>query len=179
MKTDFEDTLPDGTVVHVRPINRSDVERERAFIDGLSRQSKYYRFLGGVSHLTEEELQQFCDVDRVRSMAFVALVPRGGQESQVGVTRFVADASTGDAEIALTVADDWKNSGLDQILLRHLIDYAGSIGIDCLYSVELASNTDIIKLAREFGFSVDTDPEDARQVILRLSLTPPQQSATV
>jgi N-acetylglutamate synthase-like GNAT family acetyltransferase len=90
---------------------------------------------------------------------------------QVGVARYVADLDTREAEIAVTVADDWQDKGLDEILLRHLIDYARSCGIERLYSIELAINTQMHDLARKCGFEVTSDPNDATQVINRLDLT--------
>lgn len=179
MDLNFTDTLLDGTTVHIRPINRDDVELERAFVEGLSKQTRYYRFLGGVSRLTEEELQQLCDIDLKKTMAFIATTGTDERPTQVGVARFAADEGSNDAEIALTITDDWKQKGLGKILLKRLIDYAEFVGIRRLYSIELAGNTDITNLARECGFTVDTDPADARQVILDLALAPAESPADV
>jgi N-acetylglutamate synthase-like GNAT family acetyltransferase len=170
MAVKFTEKLTDQSTVYIRPVNRGDVERERSFVDGLSKQSKYFRFLGGISHLTEDELQRFCDVDHKHEMAFVALARNASEDMQVGVARYVADLDTREAEIAVTVADDWQDKGLDEILLRHLIDYARSCGIERLYSIELAINTQMHDLARKCGFEVTSDPNDATQVINRLDL---------
>lgn len=179
MTTEFIETLTDGTSVLIRPIREDDIERERAFVDGLSVQTKRFRFLGGVSHLTQAELQEFCAIDLDHKMAFVALPRSNGQEIQVGVVRYVADTDSNDsAEIALTVADEWKHMGLEQVLLQHLIDFARSKGIQRLYSMELASNIDFARLARECGFSVNSDPDDMRQVILNLPLSESAPVAT-
>ena len=170
MEVYFTEKLADGSIISVRPINRDDLERQRSFVDGLSKQSKYFRFLGGISHLTEDELQNFCDIDREHEMAFIALVPSDSGDIQVGVARYVADEQNREAEIAVTIADDWQDSGLDEILLKHLIEYASSFGIERLYSIEFAVNTDMQDLARKFGFKVTSDPNDATQVINRLEI---------
>lgn len=177
MKTTFNETLNDGSTILVRPINHDDIERERAFVDGLSAQSRHDRFLGGINHLSEKALQQLCDVDNKHAMAFVGIRSIAGNDVQVGVARFVVDAESGDAEIALAVADDWQTSGLDRILLKRLIEYAQSLGITRLYSLELASNLGIANLAREFGFTVNADPYDVTRVVLRLDLKPNAVSA--
>lgn len=170
MAIDFTEKLSDGSTVYIRPINRDDVERERIFVDGLSKQSKYYRFLGGISHLTEDELERFCDIDLEHEMAFVALVRNVTGDMQVGVARYVADSDKLDAEIAVTIADSWQGKGLDDVLVNHLIDYARSCGIDHLYSIELATNFGMRKLADRCGFEVAPDPNDATQVIYSLDL---------
>ena len=170
MVTNFIDTLAGGSKVYVRPIRRDDIEQERRFVDALSPQSRYFRFLGGVSHLTEEELEKLCDVDQSHEMAFVALDQSAAEDVQVGVARYVARPDRSDAEVAVTIADDWQDKGLDEILLRHLIDYAREREIESLYTIELASNTNMRVLAQKLGFDSQSDPDDCRQVIHRLML---------
>lgn len=171
MNHTFTEKLTDGTVVHVRPINRDDVEREREFVEGLSAETKHYRFLGGIGHLSESQLQRFCDIDRQHEMAFVALVKAKAGETQVGVSRYVADPENHEAEVALTVADPYAGKGLDRILLDHLVKYARNFGVTRLFSVELAENAGMKKLMRQSGFRSSRDPEDATQVIYTLDLS--------
>ncbi len=45
-------TLRDGTPLHVRPIRPEDAEIERAFVDGLSEQTRYFRFFYQLHELT-------------------------------------------------------------------------------------------------------------------------------
>jgi GNAT superfamily N-acetyltransferase len=163
--------LSDGSTIHVRPIDRGDVERERAFVDGLSPESKHYRFLGGVGHLSESQLMRFCDIDLKHEMAFVALVQDKAGDVQVGVARYVADPENDQAEFAITVADKFAGKGLDKLLLDHLIKYARNFGVTRLYSVELAANAGIRKLMRQSGFRSARDPEDATQVTYSLELS--------
>ncbi len=171
MNDTFTDKLSDGSIIHVRPINRSDVERERAFVDGLSPESKHFRFLGGIGHLSESQLLRFCDIDLKHEMAFVALAKGKAGETQVGVARYVADPDNDEAEIAISVADKFAGKGLDKLLLDHLIKYARDFGVTRLYSVELAANAGIKKLMRESGFRSARDPADATQLIYSLELS--------
>ncbi|HEX9852952.1 MAG TPA: GNAT family N-acetyltransferase [Woeseiaceae bacterium] len=163
--------LVDGTVVQVRPINRDDVEREREFVEGLSPETKHYRFLGGIGHLSESQLLSFCDIDLQHEMAFVALVKGKTGDKQVGVARYVADPKNQQAEIAITVADPYAGKGLDRILLDHLMNYARNFGMTRLFSVELAENAGMKKLMRQSGFRSVRDPDDATQVIYSLDLS--------
>ncbi len=170
MAANFMETLTGGPTVYIRPIRRDDVERERQFVDGLSAQSRYNRFLAGVSHLTQGELESFCDVDQHRNMAFVALDQSGSEDIQVGVARYVANGEQANAEIAVTIADDWQGKGLDDVLLQHLIDFARDNAVESLYSIELASNTAMRALARRFGFDSSRDLGDPGQIVYRLQL---------
>jgi N-acetylglutamate synthase-like GNAT family acetyltransferase len=170
MTTQFKEILPDGSTIYIRPIRKDDIERERYFVDGLSKQTRYFRFLGGVSHLSEKQLAQFCDVDQIHDMAYVALVANSSADLQIGVARYVADPDTKEAEFAITVSDDWQDRGVDEALLTRLVEYAQSMGIEALYSVDLVANTLMRALAKRCGFESKTDPHDARQLIHRLRI---------
>jgi hypothetical protein len=111
MSHTFTENLSDGSVIRVRPINRDDVERERAFVDGLSTEARRFRFLGGIGHLSESQLKRFCDIDLKHEMAFVALVQGKAGDTQVGVAPYVADAGKDEAEIAISVADKYMSKG--------------------------------------------------------------------
>jgi GNAT superfamily N-acetyltransferase len=143
---------------------------EGEFIRNLSAQTKHYRFLGGVNELSPAELKRLCDVDGQHSMAFVATVNKNGQETQIGASRYAEYPDDGAGELAITVADAWQHKGLDRLLLRQLVTYAKTHGMKQLYSVELADNSAMRELAKEFGMGVRRDPDEASQVIYSLPL---------
>jgi GNAT superfamily N-acetyltransferase len=166
----WTEILADGSRVLIRPIARSDVARNAAFLEELSPPSKHFLFLGGISRLSDAALERLCDPDHVHDMAYIAVTGQGDAERQVGVCRYAgADAALG-AEISVAVADDWQHKGLGTALLRRLIDYARSHGIRRLYSMDAANNDRMRRLAREVGFTERPDPDDVRQVIFSLEL---------
>jgi RimJ/RimL family protein N-acetyltransferase len=170
--TEWTEKLSDGRRVLVRPIRPEDIERNSAFLDGLSPPSKHFLFLGGISRLSDEQLRRLCDPDHAHDMAFVALASDGARQRQVGVCRYAgADAAHG-AEISVAVADDWQHQGLGKLLLHHLIDYARTHGVTRLYSMDSVTNTRMRALARKIGFSERPDPDDRSQVICYLDLQP-------
>ena len=69
--------LVDGTDIVIRPVHPGDDALERAFIAGLSRDSRYNRLLSGRS-LTQAEIRQLTRINYAREMAFVALSRNGG-----------------------------------------------------------------------------------------------------
>ncbi len=127
-----EHVLADGTVVFVRPIRREDAALIRDGFERLSPESRYRRFFGAVTHLTDEVLEYLTNVDGVDHVAFVA-----GQvtldlkaERGLGVARFVRLADEPEvAEAAVTVVDDMQRKGLGRILLSTLADAARERGI--------------------------------------------------
>ena len=66
-------TLDDGTVLHVRPIRPEDAALERAFVRGLSEETRYFRFFYRLHELTPAMLARFTQVDYDREMALVVV----------------------------------------------------------------------------------------------------------
>jgi len=162
--------LRDGQPVLVRPIGEEDRERERAFIERLSRQARRYRFLGEMRSPTPQLLDQMLHVDYVHQMAFVALAHDNGELREVGVSRYAASGDKDHCECAVTVADDWRHRGLAVLLMRHLIDVARRHGFKQMFSVDASDNQPMRELAGFLGFTCRRDPDDATQVIYTLDL---------
>jgi RimJ/RimL family protein N-acetyltransferase len=164
----IEVTLRDGRRATIRPIRKDDVERTAAFIDALSPQSKHALFLGGITRLSDTELQRLCDAQDPRGMAYVATVPAAAGEREIGVCRYAGTDPAEGAEISVAVADDWQHQGLGKLMLRRLIEHARSRGVPRLYSMDAANNQAMRRLAHDVGFSGQRDPDDIHQVIYSL-----------
>ena len=162
----WKHTLSDGSEVLIRPIRRQDAAAERAFIEGLSSQSMHYRFLGQIAHADDTFIEQLTDIDYVNDVALVAVVEEGGVEKIVGVSRYAKDASGGRCESAVA----WQHRGLGTALMKHLILIAQERGLQTMESIDLAENAGMRDLARELGFRIRQDPDDAEQVIYTLDL---------
>ena len=166
----WSETLRDRSVVQIRPITHEDTSAERDFIEGLSSETKHFRFMGQVGTPSDSMLARFTDVDRVHDVAFVAVVNDDSCERIVGVSRYSTDAEGSRCECAVTVADAWQDKGLGTILMKHLIAVAKSRSIHTMYSIDSAGNNGMHELADYLGFSHRTDPDDAAQVIHELQL---------
>jgi GNAT superfamily N-acetyltransferase len=166
----WTEALRDGSTVTIRLINRHDMAAERAFIEGLSPESRRFRFLDAVASPSERMIEQFTDVDCVRDVGFVAFAQPDSREQIVGVGRYSTDPDGLICECAVTVADPWQHKGLGTVLMQRLIDCARSRGIRTMFSVDLAENAAMSELARHFGFHTHVDPDDAGQVIHELQI---------
>ncbi|MGH8123802.1 MAG: GNAT family N-acetyltransferase [Rudaea sp.] len=165
-----QEKLRDGTTVLIRPIHGEDIELERRFINGLSPESRRFRFLGQLNEPTSEMLKRFTHPDPVRDVAFIALIADGPQKREIGVARYSANADGSACECAVTVSDEWHNKGLATLLMRHLIKIARERGIGGMYSIDAADNAAMSDLAAHMGFERKVDPDDAAQVIHTLNL---------
>jgi len=89
--------LHDGTPVLIRPIERTDLELERAFVNGLSRETRYWRLMSG-RELLPGELERWTDVDPAHEIALIA--------------------------VASVIGDEWQGHGLGRALLTRLMQLA-------------------------------------------------------
>lgn len=154
----------------IRPIRSSDTNLEAEFIENLSDESRYYRFLGAINKLTPDMLKRMCDVDGKQSMAFVATITEDSKERIIGVSRFAPNSKEDTREMAISVADEWQNHGVGTMLAEKLIEFARSHGIKTLYSVDLAHNEHMHQLAGSLGMTSQIDPEDSHNLIYTLAL---------
>jgi acetyltransferase len=160
--------LRDGTMIAMRPIMPEDAERERRFVQGLSDQSRYFRFFYQLHELTPAMLARFTQVDYDRELALVALAPDG--ESIIGVARYIVNPDHESAEFAIVVADEWQGRGVARPLMEHLIASAKRRGLARLQGAVLKTNQKMLRFTKALGFSAHDDPEDHEQVVAELAL---------
>lgn len=157
-------------IITIRPIFPDDAVIEDDFVKNLSSETKHNRFFCALKKLSPKQLEQLCNVDGFWNMAFIATINDQEGEHEIGVARYVKTDEDDLREMAITIADDWKDVGLQRKLADVLINYAKHKNVNRLYSVELASNMEMKNLAKELAMTVDVDPDDYRQVIYRLNI---------
>jgi GNAT superfamily N-acetyltransferase len=171
MRTQWNEKLLDGTPVLIRPIGPDDAERERIYIEGLSPESRYYRFLEGMRSPSPELIEKLTHVDQERDSAYVALIGQGESQQQIGVARYCLDDASGEScECAVSVADDFQHQGLGTLLMRHLIERARERGIKNMYSIDAAENHSMRELSRHLGFECHRNLDDPLMVRHSLNL---------
>jgi len=165
--------LRDGAIVHVRPIRPEDAELERAFVHGLSEQTRYFRFFYRLHELTPAMLARFTQVDYDREMALVAI--DDGAKTKAGaafiaVARYTTNPDGESAEFAIVVADAWQGRGVGRIVMLRLIDSAKRRGLSRLEGIVLRANANMRKFCEAIGFVARDDPDEPEQVMMVLDL---------
>jgi acetyl coenzyme A synthetase (ADP forming)-like protein len=140
-----------GETIRIRPIAPSDRDVLQAMVQGLSRQSTYFRFFRVKEELEPEELDQFTQLDYHKDMAFVAI--RQGRLIGVGRYNTTLDDPT-IAEAAFAVADEWQQNGIGTLLLYRLTAYARTQGISGFRAHLLADNHVMMRVFRASGYGV-------------------------
>lgn len=163
--------LPNGTDVLVRPIRPEDAAMEQAFVQSLSAETKYFRFMQNLEKLTPVMLARFTQIDYDREMALVGVVDEGSPDAQIiGVARYVSNPDRHSCEFGLTVGDEHQRQGIGRELMNRLMAVARDRGIDVMEGEVLASNTKMLGLCERLGFRIARDPADPEVVQVRRHL---------
>lgn len=164
----WQEQLPDGTRVQIRPIAREDAALELEFLDHLSPEFRNARFLGLVRDPSPEVARALTSVDPAEAVAFIAVVSDGARERQIGAAQFHANGTRCDA--SLTVAGEWRQRGVGSALMRHLITAAVARGIRRMRAYAPAQSGGVDHLAARIGFQRRPDPHDPATVLYELDL---------
>jgi acetyltransferase len=165
---------PGGPPLVIRALRPDDLEREMAFIRGLSQQSLYQRMQYSAREVSEASAIRLLELDYVNSLAIAGIDRANGLDEIVGVSRYARIDGTDRAECAIVVADGWQGRGLGTELMRSLGLAARARGILALVGLSLADNRRIAAWARQFGCAAATEPNSGGllQVTLDLSGLP-------
>ena len=162
--------LFDGSPVTIRPIRAEDAPLEQDFVQHLSADSRYKRFMSTLKELPPGKLKYLTEIDYVRHLALVAIIRRTDQEVEIGVARYVAGPAGDECEFAIAIDDAWQGSGVAGMLMLSLIDAARARGMRKMEAFILASNDKMIKFARQLGFDVRRDADDPGMMHAQRSL---------
>lgn len=169
-----EARLAEGTRAFIWPLLPEDREALREGYEGLSAQSRNRRFLSSVPHLTDSMLDHLVDdvdgIDHV-ALAFVVL-DDDNLGTPVGVARMIryTDRPT-EADLAVTVLDDWQGRGVATALLRELVRERPA-GVTRIVTTVAADNAASLAMLRRLGETTVTPAGiDRLDVVVELDPT--------
>jgi RimJ/RimL family protein N-acetyltransferase len=155
--------LRDGRVVTLRAISPADAPEIAQAFERLSAESRYSRFMQHKRRLDPAALDRGVRPRPGRDFAFVATIPAPDGFDIVGAAQYVrveeGDPST--CEFAITVAEDWRGSGLATQLLASLVRRARRDAYTRMEGAVIAGNSPMLALARKLGFTAQPMPDDA------------------
>jgi acetyltransferase len=157
-----------GFEVVARPIRPEDEAALIAFLQKTSKEDLRLRFFAPMKEFTHPFVARLTQIDYARAMAFVATDPQ--TRDILGVVRMHADSTYERAEYAILVRTDLKGRGLGWALMKMMIDYARSEGLQFLTGQVLRTNVRMLEMCRALGFVVKPDPDDGEICDVSLSL---------
>jgi len=158
--------LRDGRAVTLRAIGPADApEIVRAF-ERLTVESRYSRFMQHKRKLDAAALARGVHPRPGLDFAFVATVPTADGIDIVGAAQYVrvGDDDPSTCEFAITVAEDWRGSGLATQLLASLVRRARRDGYTRMEGLVIAGNSKMLALAHKLKFTSHAMSDDATVV---------------
>lgn len=150
-----------------RPGDRDAIDRG---FERLSERSRYLRFFSPIRQLTPAILDNLASVDQTDRVAVVAC-PIDAPDELVGVVRYFRNPDVpNEADVALTVLDDYQGLGLASAMYDVCADVAAMRGISVFSADVLAENTAMIEFFRKRDAKIKRDPHDASVLQVRLPL---------
>ena len=156
--------LRDGSSLRLQTPTTVDYEDIKAFYDGLSRRSRYFRFHGlGRTDIAARADAEASGVDRL------ALIARHDGRV-VAVACYVGLREPGVAEVAFAVADDDQRRGIGTRMLEQLAEIAADRGIQRFDAEVMADNGPMLGVFENAGFAVRR--EGFGELTVWLDITP-------
>lgn len=171
---DTAEKLSDGTVISLRSVRPEDERLLQDLTAHMSPEDMRLRFFAAMRGLSNKLAARLSHIDHDRDVALLAFAQ--ATEEALGVARFSADPDSSAAEFAIAVRTDWKGHGLGHLLMGRLIQQAQQRGIDRLVGEVLPENAAMLRLCREFGFTVGIDFRDPKLRRVSKTLDYPQST---
>ncbi|HEX7590870.1 MAG TPA: GNAT family N-acetyltransferase, partial [Candidatus Limnocylindrales bacterium] len=164
---DIDVVLRDGSSVRIRLAHTSDEPGIRAFLQGLSDDSRRLRFPAGNVDL-EATSRRWAGVEDCPDCCVLA-VKGGDVIGQASYDRTTEDR----ARVGFTVADSFQGRGLGTLLLKRLAEAAAANGVAVFEGEVQTDNHKMLDLFRESGFSLTMKSEPGLvRVQFPTSITP-------
>ena len=163
--------LDDATSLEVRPLKPSDERALRDLFYSHSEATVSARYGRPVKRLTRAQLQDFVTLDYDSRMALGAFERKGRASRLLGVARWEREDG-GEAEVALTIHDDFQERGIGSFLARMLLRHARRLGLPALYATYVWGNARMDGLARATGATVEFKGREGRRAVWDLTAPP-------
>lgn len=132
----------------VLPQNKEQISDSLKFMSSTTIRN---RFSGSKREFTESELQYLTVLDGINHYA-IGIEEARYTNRGVGLVRMVRSSTdSSEAEIAITLIDEYQNMGLGTFLLNLMVLAASERGINALSFTFMPSNEGIYKLIRRIG----------------------------
>ncbi|UFN50938.1 GNAT family N-acetyltransferase [Roseomonas sp. OT10] len=169
-------TSPDGRRLVIRPIRPEDAAAHAEAFGQLDPQDIRWRFFSAARALTPDQIYRLTQIDYDREMAFIATEAAEGRLPRtVGVSRLVREGDGRTAEFAVIVGPEWKGTGLARHLMRRVIDWGRSVGVQRITGQVLADNQPMQHFIGKLGFTLRRVEADLFEA--SLDLTTPEGEA--
>jgi GNAT superfamily N-acetyltransferase len=144
----------------VRFVEPGDVDALRRYFEALGSKTRYSRFLGATRAVPELEFTRMLRMGDGDHFAVVAEVETGEVKQIIGEARYALDVDAQAVEFGMSIADNWHGLGAGLLLLANLECRAAALGAARMFGDALATNREMLGLARKRGYRFAHQPGD-------------------
>jgi GNAT superfamily N-acetyltransferase len=163
--------LQSGRSVTVRFVEPQDGKALQAYFGVMSPLSRYNRFTGASSGLSDRELDLLLHIGERDRFAVLVEMMVDDLPVIVGEARYMFDESADSLEFGLSVHEAYRGQGIGMALLSNLECRAAALGAHRIFGDTLRTNNEMKSLARKAGFSFSNTPDDWRELRLTKPVT--------
>jgi acetyltransferase len=160
-------TLLDGTIITIRPTSPDDAKILKVFGSNLSDELKHLNYMETFHDLPDSMVKNLTEIDYKKTMTLIASYFENEAEIVVGMVHYVSKDGE-NCEFDMIVTDDWQNLGIGTILTEALIKAAKDNGMKSIKIIILSSNISGMRLAKNFGFTIDSSDHNINTIIKKL-----------
>jgi RimJ/RimL family protein N-acetyltransferase len=148
--------LPDGLRIHFRAIQPADAGLLQEFFNSHSEQTIRHRYLAHIRCLSADQIRKFVTLDNVSDFALIGLLPCENRERIICIGRYCHGTVKSEAEIAITVHDEFQGRGIGTYLLKALMEIAAAKGIKIITATVLADNLAMMHVFHKVVLKMET-----------------------
>jgi acetyltransferase len=160
--------LAAGSRVLVRAIRPGDHDAMQRAFKRLTPGQIRSRFFHTLTELPAAVAAAMCDIDPESTVSLVATDLDGAEIR--GEARVHIDTVTESAEFAIAIDPAFTGKGLGRALLSRLIEECRARQLDEIWGETQSDNAGMLALARDLGFDLQPESEDAALVRMTLPL---------
>ncbi len=144
--------LRDGTSITVRLATQNDVPVVEELIKHVSEESRYFRFMGGVSYVSRSILEDLCANEPRDKASLLAVLGGNPTGKIVGMGNYAGMTVRNAAEVSFLVDDEYHGRGIGTLLLERLAGIAAANGFVGFEAEMLYDNEKMSTVFRDAGF---------------------------
>jgi acetyltransferase len=158
----------EGVLLSIRPIRPEDEPALQEMVARSRPEDARLRFFGPMPQLHHRLAARLSQIDYDREMAFVA--EDDDIKGILGVSRLIIEPNFKRAEYAIMVRSDLKGTGIGYQLMRAILAYARSRGVEVVHGDVLGENAPMLAMARGLGATARVRPDDPHVMLVEFDL---------
>ncbi len=164
-----------GHLIHVRRLQSDDAPFLVDIFEHMTSESRYRRYHQTLDHVSNNRIQQealqIAQADPGKNRCLIAFTDLPGRAVvPIGAVRFV-QTSPQEAEVAISIRDDFQNMGIGTQLMLLLAEEARDMGFRRLTADILNDNLAIWRVFNSLPYPVLRSPEGANSNLV-ITLSP-------